>query len=123
MKKLRHKKRVLVNMSLRMRNKGLYKAWANWFANAKEIRRQLNLLEIFVLRMQNAVIYKACASEESVGENGPAYSKQGNVQGMGIVACECTGRAAAKGVAEEGGTSDAKEGIVQSIGLVEFDCT
>jgi hypothetical protein len=59
---------------------------------------------------------------ESVGENCTAYEEQENAQGMCIVACECTGRAATKGVPEEGGTSDEKQWIVQSIGLVEFDC-
>jgi len=58
-KELLHKKRVLGKMALRMRNAGMYKAWASWCENAKELQRQRSLLGKIALRTKNSGMYKA----------------------------------------------------------------
>ena len=46
-------------IALRMRNKGMYKAWVSWDTNLKEGIRQKGLLEKMVFRMQNSRLLKA----------------------------------------------------------------
>ena len=63
-KALRRQKALQEKMTPRMRNAGMYKAWATWYENATELRRQRSLLEKIALRMRSVGLCKVWARWE-----------------------------------------------------------